>query len=216
MLAMIVGNIFLGLSIAAPVGPINIEIIKRGLSFGFWPALFVGFGGMSSDLLLMGAMFVGMSAVLSITWVKVLLMCLGAVVLLHSGWSSLRAPQVLEDQSHDQRGGNSRSLRWHSFLKGFIIAGTNPMNLLFWISIYGSVLSGAFQEENIMTSFLLSVLVFIGIGLWNLNLAFTTHFGRLLASPFFLRTVNVVASLVLIGFGVRFGYLGVRLLVGML
>ena len=80
MLAMIVGNIFLGLSIAAPVGPINIEIIKRGLSFGFWPALFVGLGGMSSDLLLMGAMFVGMSAVLSITWVKILLMCLGAVV----------------------------------------------------------------------------------------------------------------------------------------
>lgn len=215
MLGMIIGNIFLGLSIAAPVGPINIEIVKRGLSYGFWAALFVGIGGMSSDLLLMGAMFLGMSAILTIGWVKILLMIMGAVVLIHSGLLSLKAPDLLRDQSQEHRHVSSY-LRWNSFLKGFLIAGTNPMNLLFWISIYGSVLSGAFQEENIMTSFLLSLLVFIGIGLWNLNLAFTTHFGRLLASPLVLRGVHVVASLVLIGFGVKFGYQGGLLLLEVL
>ncbi|WP_079477728.1 LysE family translocator [Halobacillus salinus] len=213
MLGMIIGNIFLGLSIAAPVGPINIEIVKRGLSYGFWAALFVGIGGMSSDLLLMGAMFLGMSALLSVTWVKILLMMMGAVVLIHSGLVSLKAPNLMSDQS-DERSAKPTYLRWNSFLKGFFIAGTNPMNLLFWISIYGSVLSGAFHEENVMTSFLLSVLVFVGIGLWNLNLAFTTHFGRLLASPFVLRMVHVVASFVLIGFGVKFGYQGFQELIG--
>lgn len=87
------------------------------------------------------------------------------------------------------------------------------MNLLFWIGIYGSVLSGAFREENLFHSFLISSLVFIGIGLWNVNLAFTTHFGRLLANPSLLKWVHGIASLILIGFGIQFGYKGVTLLI---
>lgn len=85
MIATTVGYIILGLSIAAPVGPINIEIIKRGLAFGFWPALFVGLGGMSSDLLLMGAMFLGIATLLSWMWVKVSLMLVGCIVLIQVG-----------------------------------------------------------------------------------------------------------------------------------
>lgn len=213
MIATTIGYIILGLSIAAPVGPINIEIIKRGLAFGFWPALFVGLGGMCSDLLLMGAMFLGIATLLSWTWVKVTLMVIGCIVLIHTGWTSLRLSHIDQGRKNSlERGVGPRNLRRSSFIKGFVIAGTNPMNLLFWIGIYGSVLSGAFQEENLFHSFLISSLVFVGIGLWNVNLAFTTHFGRLLANPSLLKWVHGIASLVLIGFGIQFGYKGVTLL----
>ncbi|KHE70182.1 LysE family translocator [Halobacillus sp. BBL2006] len=212
MITTTVGYIILGLSIAAPVGPINIEIIKRGLAFGFWPALFVGLGGMSSDLLLMGSMFLGIASVLAWSWVKMTLMLVGCIVLLHTGWTSLFASQSNQTRdNHLEDNLGVVKLRRSSFIKGFLIAGTNPMNLIFWIGIYGSVLSGAFQEENLFHSFLISSLVFIGIGLWNVNLAFTTHFGRLLANQAILRGIHGVASLVLIGFGIRFGYKGVEL-----
>jgi threonine/homoserine/homoserine lactone efflux protein len=212
MLTSTVGYIILGLSIAAPVGPINIEIIKRGLAFGFWPALFVGLGGMSSDLLLMGAMFLGIATVLAWSWVKMTLMLVGCVVLLHTGWTSLFASHVNQTRDNNlDRGFEVTNLRRSSYIKGLLIAGTNPMNLIFWIGIYGSVLSGAFQEENLFHSFLISSLVFVGIGLWNVNLAFTTHFGRILANQTILKGIHFIASLVLIGFGLQFGYKGVKL-----
>ncbi|MBH0230379.1 LysE family transporter [Halobacillus sp. KCTC 3957] len=206
------GYIVLGLSIAAPVGPINVEIIKRGLAFGFWPALFVGLGGMSSDLVLMGAMFTGISTVLTWTWVKITLMLLGCIILIQTGWTSLRTDQLKVEERKTERLPSETRMRLGSFMKGFLIAGTNPMNILFWVGIYGSVLSGAFQEENLFHSFLVSSLVFVGIGLWNINLAFTMHFGRFLANPFVLKSINSVASIVLIGFGCKFGYDGLNLI----
>ena len=45
MLTTILNKILLGISLAAPLGPVNIEIIKRGLAYGFWPAFSVRLGG---------------------------------------------------------------------------------------------------------------------------------------------------------------------------
>ncbi|UOQ45153.1 LysE family translocator [Halobacillus salinarum] len=208
LVTLLISYIILGLSIAAPIGPINIEIIKKGLSYGFWPALCVGLGGMSSDLVLMVLMFLGVSYFLAIWWVKMLLMIAGCFLLIQSGWSSLNAAEPYQQEN---RVGSSSSPILASYSRGFLIAGTNPMNLLFWISIYGSILSSSFEKTDMLHSFLMSTLVFIGIGLWNLNLAFTTHFSRSIAKPSFIKIINVCASLILIGFGLRFGYQGIAL-----
>ncbi|MFC0524578.1 LysE family translocator [Pontibacillus salicampi] len=204
MLTLMVGYIVLGLSIAAPFGPINAEIIKRGIVYGFGPAFCVGLGGMSSDLLLMGCMFIGLAQLLTIVWIKIALMLLGCFILVHSGLVTLSQTHDLESQQSNL----SPSTRIHlrSFTTGVIIASTNPMNLLFWLGIYGSVLSGALEETDVLHSFFVSSLVFIGIGLWNLNLAFTVHFGKLLMSPIVMKGINGIASVVLIGFGLKFGY----------
>ncbi|WP_160847295.1 LysE family translocator [Pontibacillus yanchengensis] len=174
MITLVVGYIVLGLSIAAPVGPINIEIIKRGLLYGFWPSFCVGLGGMSSDLLLMVGMFFGLAQLLSIIWVKISLMMLGCFILIHSGIMNMGSVTSVHE-SNERVTTIKKNLPIKSYLTGATIAGTNPMNLLFWLGIYGSVLSTALQEGNTIHSFLLSSLVFIGIGLWNLNLSFTIH-----------------------------------------
>ncbi|QHE54237.1 LysE family transporter [Pontibacillus sp. HMF3514] len=202
-----VSYIVLGLSIAAPIGPINVEIMKRGLVFGFWPAFCVGLGGMSSDIILMALMFFGLSSILQIKIVSITLMLLGCIILIYSGWSSLLSKSTFHTPESDNRSISRLGIR--SYLKGFSIAGTNPMNILFWVSIYGSVLSHALDTNTLGYAFLLSTLVFIGIGLWNLNLAFTIHFARILMSPIYMKLIHVVASLILIGYGVYFGILGV-------
>ncbi|KGX89559.1 LysE family translocator [Pontibacillus marinus] len=207
MFALMVSYIILGLSIAAPIGPINVEIMKRGLLFGFWPAFCVGLGGMSSDIILMALMFFGLSSILQIKFVSITLMLFGCIILIYSGWSSLLSKNTLNTSESDLRPASRLGIR--SYLKGFSIAGTNPMNILFWVSIYGSVLSHALNSHTLGYAFLLSTLVFIGIGLWNLNLAFTIHFARILMSPIFMKLINVVASLILIAYGIYFGILGV-------
>lgn len=212
MLTLIISSIVLGLSIAAPVGPINIEIMRRGLSWGFWAAFCVGLGGMSSDLLLMAAMFFGLGVFLTWTWVQVFLMLIGGVVLVHTGWMSLCGKESL-GVSEDQVFSRSKGSAWASYIRGAVIAGTNPMNLLFWISIYGSVLSGALQQENLVRSFFISAMVFIGIGLWNANLAFLVHFGRFIFHSIVLQAVQKVASLILIFYGLKFGWSGLEVLI---
>lgn len=210
MVGLIVSSILLGLSIAAPVGPINIEIMRRGLTYGFWSAFCVGLGGMSSDLLLMAAMFFGMGIFLTWTWVQVALMLVGCIVLVHAGWTSLRAREEWRVEEDYERRHKGQALL--SYVRGVIIAGTNPMNLLFWISIYGSVLSGALQEENMFRSFIISSMVFLGIGLWNANLAFFVHFGRYLVNSSLLKWIQGIASLILIYYGLKFGWIGVNVL----
>ncbi|MYL36748.1 LysE family translocator [Halobacillus litoralis] len=204
MVTLLAGSIVLGLSIAAPVGPINIEIIRRGLAFGFWPALCVGLGGMSSDLLLMLVMFLGAGVVLTWSWVQIALMLLGCLVLTHAGWTSFRKPVVSEwDGGKENRAEDGAA--WISYARGMLIAGTNPMNILFWVSIYGSVLSGALQKEDVFHSFLISSMVFIGIGLWNMNLAFFVHFSRSIMTFSLLKWVQRGAGLVLVFYGMKFG-----------
>ncbi|OQO98502.1 lysine transporter LysE, partial [Geobacillus sp. 44C] len=53
MLNSFLSSILLGLSLSIPIGPINIEMIKRGIKFGFFHSWVVGLGGMSADLVLM-------------------------------------------------------------------------------------------------------------------------------------------------------------------
>ncbi|TKD72053.1 LysE family translocator [Pseudalkalibacillus hwajinpoensis] len=207
MFEIAIAHIVLGLSIAAPLGPINIEIMKRGIHKGFWSSLFVGAGGMSADLLLMYLMFFGLAAFVKVSYVQVSLLILGAIILTLSGIQGCISEVSLDEEKDKEQSG-----LFSSYATGFMIAAFNPMNLLFWLGIYGSVLSVSLQQPDKWQAFFLSALVFIGIGLWNVNLCMTVHFGKSLLKPRILRAISVTASLVLLFFGLRFGYLAAEMI----
>ena len=49
--ALLASGVVLGLSIAAPLGPVNLAVIQRGLSEGFWGAFLLGVGSTAADLI---------------------------------------------------------------------------------------------------------------------------------------------------------------------
>lgn len=61
MLSSFFASVLLGLSLSIPIGPINIEMVKRGIKYGFFHSWVVGLGGMSADIVLMFAIFFGLS-----------------------------------------------------------------------------------------------------------------------------------------------------------
>ncbi|MCA0172479.1 LysE family translocator [Bacillus sp. RAR_GA_16] len=128
MLEIALTHIVLGLSIAAPLGPINIEIMKRGIHKGFWSSLLVGAGGMSADLILMYLMYFGIATFVKLTAVQISLMILGAIILTVSGIQGFLSRVSLEEENDKEGAG-----LFHSYLTGFMIAAFNPMNLLFWL-----------------------------------------------------------------------------------
>ena len=103
MLEIAIAHIVLGLSIAAPLGPINIEIMKRGIHKGFWSSLFVGAGGMSADLLLMYLMYFGMATFIKLSYVQISLLVLGAIILTLSGIQGCLSTVSLEEETRQRK-----------------------------------------------------------------------------------------------------------------
>lgn len=124
MSLLLLKQIVLGLSIAAPIGPINIEIIRRGLFQGFWPSLLVGAGGMSADCLIMFLMYQGLSHVLALEGVQLALIIFGALVLTYTGLQSFihqKEPELVMEREDPMKKG-----LMHSYLTGVFIAAFNP------------------------------------------------------------------------------------------
>lgn len=67
MASIWISYVLLGISLSAPVGPVNVAQIKAGLSNGFWNAWFVGIGAMCADLVFMLLIYFGAAAYLTDT-----------------------------------------------------------------------------------------------------------------------------------------------------
>nr|WP_319637813.1 LysE family transporter [Priestia aryabhattai] len=83
-------QIILGISLAAPVGPINIEMIKRGLTKGFWASWLVGLGGMTADILFMLFILIGLTPFVQMQAVTVALYATGFVMLTFISFQSMK------------------------------------------------------------------------------------------------------------------------------
>ncbi len=202
MIVMAIHQMVLGISLAAPVGPINIEMIKRGISHGFWASWLVGLGGMSADILFMVAIFLGMAPFLQQPFVQMILYAMGFFMLVYLGIQSikqsLQSTRLMEHVSAGQAG--------TSFLTGLMIAGANPLNILFWFGIYGSSLGSIIKTENMVMSLIYSLLIIAGIMLWNLNIAFTVHFTKHLLTDRMMKIITFTAGIILMYFGLKFGW----------
>ncbi|WP_223701647.1 LysE family translocator [Sutcliffiella deserti] len=184
--------IVLGISLAAPIGPINLEIIKRGISSGFYAAWLVGLGGMSADILFLLIIMMGMAPYLQIESVQIFMYGLGSLMLFYLGiqtiLSSIKSKRILD---------LGKPIQKSSFFVGFGIAAFNPINFVFWFGIFGSSFQSLLTKGWLIT--LVGVIsLILGIFLWNLNVAFTVHFARAFIKERVLKVVNIGAGIFLI------------------
>jgi threonine/homoserine/homoserine lactone efflux protein len=202
----ILSYIILGLSLSIPVGPINIEMIKRGIKSGFWQSWAVGLGGMSADVVLMLFIYFGVSHYLTAPIAQFIMWIFGFLILVYLGYESIR-DAFKEVMISDEGQKENKST---SFISGFLIAISNPLNIIFWIGIYGSVLTTTLNTVHQGQALLYSSAIFIGIAVWDLAVAASVHFGRKFANQRFLKWLSIIAGFVLIGFGVSFGFRAVK------
>ena len=201
-MALFFSCIFLGLSLSAPIGPINAAQIDKGIKYGFFHAWLVGFGAMTADFLFMMAIFFGGSNFLAIPFMKTLLWCFGSFVLVYTGVESLKSAGALSDEVSTQPESFLKS-----FSSGFLMALSNPLNILFWFGIYGSVLAKTAETSASKHEvFLYSAGIFIGIFIWDILMAMTAGLFKRSMNRQALRVISIAAGTVLIGFGIYFGW----------
>lgn len=208
-MAVLFSHFLLGLSLAAPIGPINTAQMERGIRNGFWHAWLVGLGAMMADGAFMLLVYFGVIHFLNEPFMKTFLWLFGCFVLTYTGVESLLQAGK---QGIGNRGGSEEPVK--SFLAGFLLSVSNPMSILFWLGIYGSVLADMIAKYEAREVMLYSSAIMAGIMLWDVMMALlASAFRRFLTRPL-LVTISALSGLSLIGFGIFFGVEAFRLLFG--
>jgi threonine/homoserine/homoserine lactone efflux protein len=198
-MSALIEGIILGLSVAAPIGPTNIELIRRGLKSGFWSCIAFGIGVDVALILYLAVIFAGLSYLTEATWFNLGMSVFGVVVLFYLGYTSLRdffRPHDLELDSASQD-------RRH-FIPGVILTISNPAVLLFWSGIIGVNLGA--REFSLGDGLFISGGILVGVSLWILALSALVHGGRRFITPRVFAYISGLAGLVLIAFGLAFGW----------
>ncbi|NWL88000.1 MULTISPECIES: LysE family transporter [unclassified Paenibacillus] len=204
-----ISHLLLGLSLAAPIGPINAAQIDRGIKGGFLHAWLVGLGAMVADGIFMLLVYFGVIHFLNIPFMKTFLLLFGFFILTYIGVESLL---TVGKTGMEMRGGHESHVK--SFSAGFVMSISNPLSILFWMGIYGSVLADMIAKYDAKRVLLYSCAIMAGIMLWDVAMALVASMFRRFLTGRLIGAVSVISGLSLIGFGLYFGYEAYRILFG--
>ena len=203
----LLNGFILGWSVSWPPGPVNAEMIRRGLlpktqGGGFWPAWVVGIGACCGDFLWAFAVSVGAGAVLNSASIRRVLALVSLVLLLflafvfgRSAWRIFlthRASEQSATPGQVKRGG---------LLLGFFFAVSSPWNLGFWLAVVGSQSIGS---SSMQESLMLAGAVVFGALLWTFVLCVAVKLGaRAFSRPEWQILTQAVTAVVMIWFAIR-------------
>lgn len=206
-MSIFLSYIFLGLSLAAPIGPINAAQLDKGIKQGFLHAWVLGLGAALADAVYMLTVYLGVVHFLETPFMKTFLWLFGFFVLVYTGVESLLSAGKFVSNSR-----NKVDSKLKSFFSGFFMSISNPLTILFWLGIYGSVLAKTATHYSSGKLILYSSAIFIGILTWDISMAAISSGFRKLLTTKLLTIISIFSGLSMIGFGLYFGYEAFKLL----
>lgn len=222
LLALLQKSYATGWLVAAPIGPVNLEIIRRGLQYNLLSGFLVGVGACCIDATYLSIFSAGLGAVLEVDWVRMGAFVIGGAFLCWLGFGALmeaRAFQNPSATSEEPEAPEQPARRFGngplgSFLVGLAMTASNPMTIAFW-----SALSLEFSDLPLWQRFLASGAVLAGCFSWVSLLIAILAFARQWVGPRMFAIVTFLGGVVVLYFGVSFIARGVgveRLVAGLL
>ena len=199
--------IFLGLSLAAPIGPINAAQLDKGIKQGFWHAWILGWGAILADAVYMALVYLGVVHFLEIPFMKTFLWLFGFFVLTYTGIESVINAGKLVANTRTERASH-----FSSFISGFFMSLSNPLTILFWLGIYGSILANTAAKYDIRYILLYSSAIFLGLLCWDFSMAIIASSFRRILTKTLLIIISYLSGISLIGFGIYFAIQAAKVL----
>lgn len=190
-----------GLAIAMPVGAITVEMSKQGLKNGFMHGWAVGLGGMTIDLVLIVALYLGLASILQIPYIQVPMWLIGAVFLLLIGYDSIKNA----DKDITMKGEKPVKSILSSYRNGFFVA-ISPGNIVFWLSVFGTVLTNSYDTSEPTQFLIIAAGVLTGILIHDIGLLTLISYTRKMMNRSMIKGFSIVAGILLIGFSFYFVY----------
>jgi L-lysine exporter family protein LysE/ArgO len=204
---LVLRNILLGIALAAPIGPAGVAIIQNGLRAGFLRAFLTGGGVTLADATYLLVVFFGLSSFMDIPAVKISIWFLGAAALLYFGLRTLREA----GKRLDLDGTHTATAR-NPLLTGYIVNVSNPLAIVWWLGVFGSLISEAGYASSRLAALGLSAFILVGILLFHTSMSLLSGLGKRFLNVRLMRAISSAAGIALVGFGLRFGYMGIRAL----
>lgn len=222
----LVAGFLLGVSVAAPVGPVSLMAIRSGLRDGWPAALGVGLGAASVDFVYMGLTYLGVTPVLArVAWLPVALYLGGALLLGRMGWTALRdRPSAGAGLALGAGEGGTtpaaaaptlaaaRPLTFpRAFLLGLGITIVNPATIMLWLTLGAAFSAAALAGLPPLRALAVILSIVAGSAGWFVGLSAVIGAlrGAFERRAGWMAGVDLGAGLTLLGFAVVFGYRGV-------
>lgn len=187
-------GLIIGLSIAAPVGPIGVLCIRRTLSEGRRVGLLTGLGAASADAMYgyvagFGLVFISSVLVGQQVWLRII----GGLFLCFLGVKTLLS-RPAEHAASIRRYGHAEA-----YVSTFFLTLTNPMTILSFAGVFAGL---GLSRGSYVSAGLLVVGVFSGSAIWWLFLSSMVSAFRSGFDARRLQWVNRFSGIIILTFGV--------------
>jgi threonine/homoserine/homoserine lactone efflux protein len=191
---LLLKSLVIGLSIAAPVGPIGLLCIQRTLAHGRAIGFASGLGAALADALYGAIGALGVSAVVSsMVAARVPLALGGAAFLAWMGVGLLRTPAVATARAAQDTATPVRAM-----LSVFVLTLANPMTILSFVAVFASIAAGHAASAGGAATMVLGV--FLGSALWWLGLSTAVSSVRHRLGTRTMTVINRLSGAVLLAF----------------
>ncbi len=202
-------GVAVGAAYCAPVGPVTLEMVRRGLSVGFLAGFLVGLGSVIGDAFWAAVGILGSTFLTGSVPLRTAIGALGVVILLVVAWNAFRESRKdpdyhLTDPPRKRTG----------FAVGVALSMANPFAVLFWLTVSAS---GAMASLGVDRSHHVArVWFFIGLVagaiVYALALCGVVAWSRRFVSAHAMRKINFGAAVMLLGLAVFLAFRVVGLL----
>ncbi|HVN81008.1 MAG TPA: LysE family transporter [Terriglobia bacterium] len=198
----------MGLAAAAPMGPVNMLAIRRGMIGGWRHTLAFGIGSVAGDLILFSLALLGgryLLSDLSNPTLRTLLAAIGVIVLLPLGLYF-----VVRAVKEPLRAYTGARKRWGegtvpARLAADVATGTaltifNPITMVYWVGVTSNWLPFAHSIFGAKAPEWGILMAAAGLMTWFTTLTFGVRFMPHRLGPTFFRLVNATLAFILLAF----------------
>lgn len=207
LVGLVAYGLFIGVALAAPIGPINVEIISRGIRYGFRNGWYVGLGALTADTLYATIVVSGLTPIADRPALRVPLFLAGAVML---GWVGVNSLRSAIDPAAEVRGAVPSGNR--SYLAGLLIALLSPMGIVYWLSVGAALVAEAVERVGQIGTPVLVIGVFLGLLAWVTTLSVIAQVSRRFVTGAGMRWITGASGVVILGFAAWFLIQGITAL----
>jgi threonine/homoserine/homoserine lactone efflux protein len=197
---LVLAGLGIGVLMAAPIGPVNVLVIQRAVSRGFWGGLAAGLGAVLGDgvLAAIGAFSVAAVSDVMIAYGDVIQL-IGGVLLIGFGLALLLCRPVLMTPVNER----SHLLEHTGIIpQTFILTVTNPGAILGMAAMIGGLGSLIGGLNTNLEALILVASIMGGSLLWWLGLSELIATIRHKLTEGRLNAINRIAGVILFGFGI--------------
>ncbi len=191
-LSLFLRAFIIGISIAAPVGPIGVLCIRRTLANGKTAGFISGLGAASADMVYGAIAAFGLSAITNLLvenaiWLRII----GGIFLLYLGIKTFL------EKPTDKPAEAAQSNLLSMYTSTFFLTITNPMTIISFAAIFAGTMLG----QATGTPLVMVAGVFTGSAVWWLGLSFGVGILRERLTQTHMAWINRISGAIIIVFG---------------